>query len=48
MHPKSAPSYFLGKYSYKRLPMGIADSPDIFPWEDVGADGNLIVCKGLP
>jgi hypothetical protein len=31
MHPKSAPSYFLGKkYSYKGLPMGIAGSPDIF------------------
>ncbi len=31
MHPKSAPLYFLGgKYSYKRLPMGIAGSPDIF------------------
>jgi hypothetical protein len=31
MHPKSAPSYFLrGKYSYKRLPMGIAGFPDIF------------------
>jgi hypothetical protein len=31
MHPKSAPSYFLGGgYSYKRLPMGIAGSPDIF------------------
>jgi hypothetical protein len=32
MHPKSAPSYFLGEYiySYKQLPMGIAGSPDIF------------------
>ena len=32
MHPKSVPSYFLGtkKYSYKRLPMGIVGSPDIF------------------
>ncbi len=23
----------LGKYSYKRLPMGIAGSPDIFQWK---------------
>jgi hypothetical protein len=31
MQPKSAPFYFLvEKYSYKRLPMGIAGSPDIF------------------
>jgi hypothetical protein len=31
MHPKSAPSSFLGEiFSYKRLPMGIACSPDIF------------------
>ncbi len=31
MYPESAPSSFLGgKYSYKRLPMGIAGSPDIF------------------
>ncbi len=31
MHPKSAPSYFLGgTYSYKQLPMGIAGFPDIF------------------
>jgi hypothetical protein len=31
MHPKSAPLYFLwGKYSYKRLRMGIAGSPEIF------------------
>ncbi len=31
MHPKSAPSYLIGgKNSYKRLPMGIAGSPDIF------------------
>jgi hypothetical protein len=30
MHPKSAPSYFSGKYSYKQLPMGIAGPPDIF------------------
>jgi hypothetical protein len=37
-----------GKYSYKRLPMGIAGSPDIFPRKDVGADGNLRVCKSLP
>jgi hypothetical protein len=37
-----------GKYSYKRLPMGIAGSPDIFPRKDVGADGTLGVCKSLP
>jgi hypothetical protein len=37
-----------GKYTYKRLPTGIAGSPDIFPTEDVGADGNLGVCKSLP
>jgi hypothetical protein len=37
-----------GKYSYKRLLMGIAGSPDIFLREDVGADGNLGVCKSLP
>ncbi len=36
-----------GKYSYKRLPMGIAGSPDIFPREDVGADGILRVCKSI-
>ena len=31
MHPESAPLFFLGgKYSYLRLPMGIAGSPDIF------------------
>ena len=29
MHPKSAP-FPWGKYSYLRLPMGIACSPDIF------------------
>ncbi len=29
MHPESAPSSSL-KYSYKRLPMGIAGSPDYF------------------
>jgi hypothetical protein len=31
MHPESAKIIFpWGKYSYKRLPMGIAGSPDIF------------------
>jgi hypothetical protein len=31
MHPESAPSFFpWGKYSYKRLPIGIAGSPNIF------------------
>jgi hypothetical protein len=30
MHPESAPIFPWGKYSYKRLPIGIADSPDIF------------------
>jgi hypothetical protein len=32
MHPESVPSSFLdwGKYSYKRLLMGVAGSPDIF------------------
>jgi hypothetical protein len=34
-----------GKYSYKRLPMGIAGFPDIFPIKDVGANGILRVCK---
>jgi hypothetical protein len=36
-----------GKYSYKRLPMRIAGSPDIFPRKDVGANGILGVCKSL-
>ncbi len=31
MHPESAQLFFpWGKYSYLHLPMGIADSPDIF------------------
>jgi hypothetical protein len=31
MHPKSTQLFFLwGKYSYKRLTLGIAGSPDIF------------------
>ncbi len=37
-----------GKYSYKRLPMGIAGSPDNFLRKDVRADGILGVCKSLP
>ncbi len=37
-----------GKYSYKRLPMGIAGSPDIFQEKNARADGNLGVCKSLP
>jgi hypothetical protein len=35
-----------GKYSYKRLPMGIAGSP--FSRNDVGANGILRVCKSVP
>jgi hypothetical protein len=30
MHPKSAPSYFLGENIPTRDPMGIAGSPEIF------------------
>jgi hypothetical protein len=30
MHPKSAPSYFLGENIPTQLPMGIAGFPDIF------------------
>jgi hypothetical protein len=37
-----------GKYSYKRLPMGIAGSSDIFPRKDVQANGILRVCKSIP
>jgi hypothetical protein len=40
--------FHLGKYSYKRLPMGIAGSPDIFSRKDVGANGILRVCKSVP
>jgi hypothetical protein len=34
-------------YSYLRLPMGIAGSPDIFQAKDVRAYGSLRVRKNL-
>jgi hypothetical protein len=37
-----------GKYSYKRLPIGIAGSPDIFARKNVRANRILGVCKSLP
>ncbi len=40
--------FLQGKYSYKRLPMGIAGSPDIFSRKDVGANGIIRVCKSIP
>jgi hypothetical protein len=36
-----------GKYSYKRLPMGIAGSPDFFQAKNDGANGILRVCTSL-
>jgi hypothetical protein len=49
MHPKICTIIFLwGIYSNKRLPMGIAGSPDIFSSKDVGANGMLGVCKRVP
>jgi hypothetical protein len=36
-----------GKYSYKRLPMGIAGSPEIIQSKDVGATGIPGVCTSF-
>jgi hypothetical protein len=36
-----------GKYSYKRLPMGIAGSPRHFPRKNVRTNGILRVCTSL-
>jgi hypothetical protein len=35
------------KYSYKRLPMGIAGSPNHIPSGDVGANEKLGICPYL-
>jgi hypothetical protein len=48
MHPKSAPSYFLGKVFLEEITNGHCRFSRHFSRKDVGADGILGVCKSFP
>jgi hypothetical protein len=47
MHPKSAPSYFLGDTFLQETTNGYFRFSRHFPGKDIGADRNLGVCMSL-